>query len=147
MSDASVELEPARADSVPEIEALLTANDLPAADVAANPECFYLAVDDGDVVGCGGLEVHGSAGLLRSMVVRQSVRGEGYGGAIASELAREARDAGLDELYLLTTTAAGFFAHRGYERVDRERAPDAIRATTQFTELCPASATCMRTSL
>ena len=147
MSDASVVLEPAGAESVSEVEALLSANDLPAGDVEAKPECFYVAFDDGDAVGIGGVEVHGSAGLLRSVVVRESERGHGYGTAICDGFEREARADGVEELYLLTTTAAAFFEDRGYERVERERAPDAIRDTTEFSKLCPASATCMVRSL
>ncbi|WP_228434553.1 hypothetical protein [Natrarchaeobaculum aegyptiacum] len=52
----------------------------------------------------------------------------------------------VDALYLLTTTAVDFFAARGYDEIDRADAPDAIRNTTEFADLCPSSATCMRRS-
>lgn len=54
---------------------------------------------------------------------------------------------GVETLYLLTTTAAGFFADRGYERVDRSVVPAPVRGTTQFSTLCPESATVMRKGL
>jgi amino-acid N-acetyltransferase len=44
---------------------------------------------------------------------------------------------------LLTTTAAAFFEKRGYRRLARTSAPAAIRATTQFSALCPSTATLM----
>ena len=77
----------------------------------------------------------------------EDVRGQGYGAAVCDAIEREARADGVDETYFLTTTAAGFFAGRGYDAVPRESAPDAVRATEQFADLCPASATCMRKSL
>jgi amino-acid N-acetyltransferase len=46
-------------------------------------------------------------------------------------------------LYLLTTTAREFFAGRGYRAIDRADAPERIRGTTEFSDLCPASATAM----
>lgn len=171
MSEVNVVLEAVDSGQTAIVEAVLRANDLPADDVAANPEYFWLAfasadgTADGDVVGgadppaeaaargghdavgVGGVEVHGSVGLLRSMVVRESMRGNGYGGAICEGLEVEARAAGVECLYLLTTTAVGFFEERGYERVDREQAPGVIRETTEFVALCPSSAACLRKSL
>jgi amino-acid N-acetyltransferase len=146
MTDPTVELARATGDGLADVRALLAANDLPA-DVGEDTGAFYVAYDDGDAVGIGGLETDGSVTLLRSLVVRERVRGEGYGGAVCDALEREARENGIDEAYLLTTTAAGFFAARGYDEVPRESAPDAIRATEQFADACPDSATCMHKSL
>jgi amino-acid N-acetyltransferase len=50
-------------------------------------------------------------------------------------------------LYLLTTTAREFFADRGYAEVERTEPPEAIRATTEFADLCPSTAACMRKRL
>lgn len=147
MSDATVDLELATGDALADVEALLVANDLPADDVRDETAAFYVAYDDADAVGIGGLETYGSVALLRSLVVREGARGEGYGAAVCDALEREGRDADVDEVYLLTTTASGFFAAHGYDAVSREEAPDAIRATEQFADRCPASATCMRKSL
>jgi amino-acid N-acetyltransferase len=81
------------------------------------------------------------------VVVEESVRGAGYGTALCDELEAQAAADGIDALYLLTTTAAGFFEARGYEAIDRNEAPPLIRQTTEFEDLCPASATCMKKSL
>jgi len=146
MSDATVDLEPATGDALADVEALLAANDLPTEDVRDEAAAFYVAYDDEDAVGVGGLETYGSVGLLRSLVVNEVARGGGYGTAICAGLEREASAAGVEDLYLLTTTAAPFFADRGYEVVDRDDAPDALQETTEFADLCPSAATCMRTS-
>ncbi|MFC6952035.1 arsenic resistance N-acetyltransferase ArsN2 [Halorubellus litoreus] len=147
MSERAVELERATGEQLADVEALLVGNDLPAADVREGPGEFFVAFDDGEAVGIGGLEVAGDVALLRSVVVREAARGQGYGTAVCDALEREARNRGVDALYLLTTTAAGFFADRGYDRVDRDTAPAALRDTAEFADLCPASATCMRKHL
>ncbi|WP_256295962.1 arsenic resistance N-acetyltransferase ArsN2 [Haloarchaeobius salinus] len=129
------------------IESLLAANDLPHQDVRDGVGEFFIAETDDECVGIGGLETDGSDGLLRSLVVAEQSRGEGYGTALCDALETSARENGVETLYLLTTTAAPFFRRRGYERVERENVPDRVRDTTEFADLCPASATCMRKGL
>jgi amino-acid N-acetyltransferase len=129
------------------VERLLDSNDLPTSDVREKPDSFYVALDGDDYVGIGGLEIYGEDGLLRSVVVEERVRGEGLGTALCDALEREAREQGVDTLYLLTTTAADFFASRGYAEIDRSDPPAAIRDTPEFDDLCPDTATCMKTSL
>lgn len=122
---------------------LLASNHLPADDVRSGPGEFYVATVDGTRVGCGGLEVYESDGLLRSVVVAEAHRGAGYGAAITDALESRARASGVETLYLLTTTAADFFAARGYEPMERSAVPDAIEDTTEFAEYCPSSAACL----
>ena len=147
MTDPSVALRPVEGDDLDRVEALLVAGGLPTDDVRTKPECFFLARDGEAVVGAGGLEVYGSDGLLRSVVVAEPYRGRGYGGALCDALEARAREHGVGTLYLLTTTAAGFFRGRGYEATDREAVPPAVRRTTEFADLCPDSATCIRLDL
>jgi len=147
MVDTPLQVEPAGEDRLDDVERLLAASDLPAEDVRSGPGRFYVAAAGSDVAGVGGLELYDTAGLLRSVAVRESERGEGVGTAICEALEETARDEGVWTLYLLTTTAPGFFAARGYEEVERSEAPPALRETTQFEELCPATAVCMRTGL
>jgi amino-acid N-acetyltransferase len=44
---------------------------------------------------------------------------------------------------LLTQTAEVFFANRGYRRIGRADAPQAVQASAEFRSLCPASAVAM----
>lgn len=147
MASTTVRLQRADEDALGYVERVLDRNDLPSGDVRAKPDCFYVATSGGDPVGVGGIEVYGTDGLLRSVVVEESVRGTGYGSTLVDALETTAHDDGVSALYLLTTTAAGFFAARGYDEVDRVEAPDAIRQTTEFADLCPDTATCMLKSL
>ena len=147
MTDPSVALRLAEGGDLDRVESLLEANGLPYEDARTKPECFFLARDGEAVVGAGGLEAYGSDGLLRSVVVAEPYRGRGYGGALCDALEARARERGVGTLYLLTTTAAGFFRRRGYEAIDREAVPPTVRRTTEFADLCPDSATCMRLDL
>lgn len=140
-------IEPATPTDLDRVERLLAANDLPTADVREAGPRFVIARVDGETVGVGGLERHGDAGLLRSVAVGDSYRGQGYGAAVCADLEARARQAGVSTLYLLTTTAADYFRQRGYEPVVRSTVPERLRATRQFTDLCPDSATCMRKPL
>lgn len=131
------------ADELPEIRALLEANGLPVADVG--PDIMFLGVRDRvGLEGIVGLERHGDVGLLRSLAVRPDRRRSGLGSSLVAELERGAAGDGVETMYLLTTTAEHFFVHRGYARIERVAVPPAIRATTEFASLCPASSTVMR---
>jgi len=147
MATASLTLEPADEESLAYVETLLSESGLPSDDVRSTPEAFYVGYDGDERVGVGGIERRGTDGLLRSVVVEPAERGAGYGTALCDALEAEAASAGIEALYLLTTTASGFFADRGYVEISRSDAPAGIRRTTEFDELCPSTATCMRTEL
>jgi amino-acid N-acetyltransferase len=134
-------------DALPYVESRLSRAGLPTADLREPSVSLRVAVRDGDRVGVGGLEVRGEAALLRSVVVEPSARDEGIGTAICTTLESEAREAGSRTAYLLTTTAADFFAARGYERVARADVPPEIAETGEFAALCPDSAVAMRKPL
>jgi amino-acid N-acetyltransferase len=147
MTAPSLTVRQASEDDVARVESLLETNELPHRDVRAKPECFFVARSGTAVVGIGGIERYGANGLLRSVVVAESKRGHGYGAALCDALEDRARADEVATLYLLTTTAEEFFSQRGYEVVSREAVPSSIRGTTEFAELCPDSATCMRKHL
>lgn len=147
MSEETLTLQRADEASLTYVETLLKENGLPAQDVHAKPDCFYIGYDDDSRVGIGGIERYDSVGLLRSVVIEQSARGNGFGAALCEKLERQARTEGVETLYLLTTTASEFFADRGYVTTERTGAPGVIRQTTEFDEFCPTSATCMKKRL
>jgi N-acetylglutamate synthase-like GNAT family acetyltransferase len=91
-------------------------------------------------VGFGGLEIHGTDALMRSIVILPPLRGRGIGAAIVSLLESEAALHGCRAIWLLTATASSFFAQLGYAKCDRAVVPEKIRATGEFAALCPASA-------
>ncbi len=103
---------------------------------------------DGErVIGTVGLEVAGDAALLRSLAVSTSLRRKGCGRELVAAAEALASIIGVRTLYLLTTTAAPFFARLGYADARRDRAPAAIAALPQFRSICPSTAAFMAKSL
>jgi amino-acid N-acetyltransferase len=130
------------------LAAALARSGLPADDVEAPGRLFWrFELSDQIPVGFGGLELHGRDALLRSVVTLPQLRGRGIGRAIVEALEAEAATSGCRDLWLLTLSARPFFEELGYAECAREAAPEKIRATDEFSTLCPASATVMRKRL
>jgi amino-acid N-acetyltransferase len=123
---------------------LLAACSLPNADISP-PKLrhFFGCGAQRDPRGVVGVELYGDVALLRSLAVAEDVRGKGCGKRLVQEAQQYAARNGVKRLYLLTTTAELFFQSLGYAKVDRDRVPQAIRATAEFSTLCSASATVM----
>jgi len=141
-------LRPAEAGDWPRILSLLTAAGLPTEDL--RPEAvadFTVATDAGRVVGAVAVERYGPSGLLRSLVVDPGWRGRGLGRALADAAESAAAASCLGSLTLLTQTAAPFFRAIGYQPIARDAAPTAVRSSTEFTNLCPGSSSCLIKSL
>lgn len=130
-------------DELGALARLLADAGLPHEDLGEPGRRFYRLDDAGRTVGWAGLELAGADALLRSVVVPETGRGGGIGGDLVARVAEAAHALGIERLWLLTTTAAPFFAKIGFEEAARDAAPAAIRATREFRDICPASATCM----
>ncbi len=127
---------------------LLTEAGLPTDDLSVRLLANFFFVGDAAAPdGVVGLEFCGGQALIRSLAVRPAARGRGLGAALVRHAEQRARQRGIATLYLLTDTAETFFAARGYLRVARDRAPEPIRQSRQFSALCPASAILMAKSL
>jgi amino-acid N-acetyltransferase len=126
------------------VKALLASARLPTDDLTeAHCREFFYAGPAEAPTGLVGLEIFGDVALLRSLVVIPAERNTGAGSELVRHAEEHARRRGVRGLYLLTMTAEPFFAKRGYERVPRETAPSAIRATREFAGLCPSGSAFM----
>lgn len=138
----------AKPDDWSAVQALLLAAELPVDDLDPKKLDGFLIAEDEDVtVGLIGLDVLGTLGLLRSLVVAKDARSSGLGGKLVGALESAAETAGITELWLLTIDAERFFQRHNFEIVDRSAAPDEIRQTDEFSALCPGTAYLMRKSL
>jgi amino-acid N-acetyltransferase len=128
--------------------ALLSAAGLPTEDLTQQhcDDFFYIGPQTAPE-GLVGLELFGDSALLRSLAVAAGLREAGAGSRLLAHAEDHARTRGAKHLYLLTTTAERFFARRGYTRADRGLAPPAIRATREFSDICPASSAFMHKQL
>lgn len=124
-------------DTRPLLRQALERHDLPTDDLAGDEKRFF-AFTHTAPAGFAGAEIHGTDAMLRSVVALSA----GNGRAIEAML-EILRGHGIERVYLLTTSAAGFFEKLGFAPVDRSEVQAAITANQQFTGLCPASAACM----
>lgn len=140
-----MQIQPAAPRHLDVIRRLLVTSDLPTEDLTpSHLEHFFVAQGEDDVIGVVGMELYDNVGLLRSLAVGPAHRNGGVGTRLTDAIERHARQEGIRNLYLLTTTASGFFEHRGYQQIERDALPPAIRATDEATRLCPSSAIRMR---
>jgi len=79
---------------------------------------FWVADDDGAVVGCGALHVLWSdLGEVRTLAVHPDHQGRRIGRLVLDQLIATARDLGLARLFALTFHT-GFFTRAGFEEID-----------------------------
>jgi amino-acid N-acetyltransferase len=141
-------IRPARSEDLGPIQKLLRSCDLPHEDLTpAHLEHFLVAREEETLRGVVGLEPRGDAALLRSLAVVPDARGEGLGTRLVEAVEARARRRDARTVYLLTTTAADYFAAHGYERIERSALPAAIQETEEARCLCPESAITMRKAL
>jgi arsenite methyltransferase len=138
----------ARGEDLAQVQELLRAADLPLEGLQDQfGEGYAVAQERGKLLGAIGIERYGRYGLLRSAVVAASERGRGIGEALVLDRIDWSIRAGLDALYLLTTTASDYFPRFGFAVADRTAVPDEIQASPEFASICPSSSKVMRLPL
>jgi amino-acid N-acetyltransferase len=126
------------------LKALLRSCESPADDIsAAHLENFFVIKDGSQILGSIGLEKSGDFGLLRSLALMQSLRGQGLGIQLVEQIEGYARSQQIAMLYVLTTTADQKFAHLKYKKIPRQSAPSPLQETAEIRIICPASAVYM----
>jgi amino-acid N-acetyltransferase len=141
-----VELAPAAPEHLASVRALLAETALPLDGVEEQFPGAYVVARQGIVVGVAGLERYGDFGLLRSVAVAERFRNTGLGRLLVDDRLSAARGIGIQQIFLLTTTAAAFFEKLGFVPTSRAEVPSAIASSIEFARVCPASATCWRRS-
>lgn len=143
------QLTPAVAADLDAVRAILRAAGLPTDGVADQfgPGWAVARNETGVLLGAAGVERYGNSGLLRSVAVLPAWRGSGVGSALARDRIAWARAQGLDALYLLTDTAAEYWPRFGFHTIVRHEAPAAVRASIEWTHVCPQSAVAMTCAL
>lgn len=131
------------ADAFADATAALRQASLPTEDIDAQRMTFFGLADDQGALGWAALEQYGPDALLRSVLTVPDRRNGGVGTMLVKRVSAAAADQGVERLWLLTETAAPFFARLGFAETQRANAPASMQETTEFRSVCPASATCM----
>ena len=137
-------IEPAGAEDGPAILELLSAAGLPLDGLLDHLDTAVVARADDRVVGCAALEMYTGGALLRSVVIDNRVRTRGIGTQLVTAALELARVRGAPAVYLLTTTAEGFFPRFGFERIARSEVPVSVQMSVEFQSACPSTAVVMR---
>ena len=143
-----MQITPASIHNETAIKQLLQSCELPFEDInPAHMEHFFIVQNGAQINAIIGLEVCGEFGLLRSLAVTLSLRGNGLGYRLVEHIEAYARSQQISALYLLTTSADQFFGKLDYQVISRSSAPALLQATAEFQSICPDSAICMRKQL
>lgn len=129
---------------IADIIKLLQKNNLPSDDISFATQHFWIVKDGEKLIGVIGLEVFNEYGLLRSMATDSEYRNKGIATMLVNGLFAYAQKEGLKEIYLLTETAETYFSNKGFRNVNREDVPNAVKASKEFSHLCPSTAIVMK---
>lgn len=134
-------------DDMLSIVQLLQQYSLPTTDLQVGKRIFIVAKYAEQLVACVSVEKYGDAGLLRSLAVHTEWKEIGLGKIMVQRGEDWSAENGVKTLYLLTTTASGFFQNMAWEVFDRDKAPVTIAATTEFSTTCPSTAQCLKKTI
>ena len=130
-------------NSFSEAVAFLKQNNLPTEDISELTKLFCI-IDNDKVIATTGVEFYKNICLLRSFAVDKEYRSKSIGKQLVNFIEDFARQNGMQEMVLLTTTASDYFAKRNYQTIDRENIPEEIRNSSEFKSTCPSSAIVMK---
>jgi amino-acid N-acetyltransferase len=128
----AIELRKARADEIEAVRAVIVADQMPVIELERWIEEFWVLEDDGELVGCAGVEGYGEAAILRSVAITPSLRGTGQGVRLVQHCLDCAREGGAKRCYLFTMTAENFFPKFGLERCTLDDFEPAVRGAWQY---------------
>ncbi|MBK8807850.1 MAG: GNAT family N-acetyltransferase [Bacteroidales bacterium] len=111
------------------IKTLLLDNDLPIDDLDDEGIQLFVVKIDYIIVGVIGLENYNTIGLLRSLAVKEQYKNQRIGEKLINYLVQISNRLGIQELYLLTTTADKYFEKFDFRRMIREYVPESIKNT------------------
>lgn len=134
---------PASGGEIAALKRLLVSSLLPSRDVGGAHQRFIVASENGRIIGCAGLQVAGQDGLVRSMAVHWTRRNSGLGSRLHERLLFEAVLAGVRTLYVVTTSAEGFFASHGFRKVAASAVPPDLQVSEEFAAFVPGGSTVM----
>jgi amino-acid N-acetyltransferase len=127
-----------------QIKQLLISVDLPTDDIDDHTSSHFFSVEHhSEAIALIGIEYYGKEALIRSLMVKPEYRNQGLADQLIQLISQKAAQQGVHHLYLLTTTADQYFTRKGFITISRDDTPPSIKATREFSHICPASATLM----
>jgi glycerol-1-phosphatase len=135
--------EPAGPDDADGIRHLLSSAGLSGEGVEHRLDRTLVCRDGQELAATACLEPVGRYGILRSVAVREDLRGSGLGMLASAAAVRDGRALGITDFALFTETAPAFFELLGFGKTERADLPEPVRNSRHATEECARSATAM----
>ena len=129
------------------IKKLLDDNNLPTTDIYQDNIQLFIGLIDDKIMSVIGLEKYKNVGLLRSLAVTDLFKNQQVGSRLIRHIVDLCASEHIDKIYLLTTTADKYFVKFGFTKIERIEAPDILKQTREFKDICPVSAVLMYKSL
>lgn len=132
-----------------EILELLEINKLPTVGIQKHIQHFLVWENTSrtstasHIGGCVGLELYGKNALLRSLSIHPQYQKHGIGSQLLNSIIQHAKMMESKVLFLLTTTAEGFFEKYHFHSISRDNVPLGIKESIEFKSACPSTASCM----
>lgn len=138
-------IRPAGPDDLPGALEMLGAAQRACVGVRENWENYVVLADRGssEIHGLSGVELHGTAGVIRSVVVAPSARNHGYGRRLIEEVASSASLKGVRDLFLITCQAGQFYRQLSFQSLSRSQCPSEILRSPSFAFATTADPTVM----
>ena len=132
----------------PKIRALLEEAHLPTESLGTKTTEFFVAEEEGVIIGVAGFEYYADDALLRSVAIRSDQRNKGICSELIDWMLSRARERRVKRIVLLTDTARKFFEKKGFQVIERSLiARSDLMKSSEFTGICPASSTSMMFNL
>lgn len=129
----------------PAVIKILENLDLPVGGVKDQFENFIILLkDESELIGCAGLEIYKSSGLVRSVAIVPAYQKKKLGSLLVQAVEAQAKTNNLKNLFLLTETAEKFFLKYGYTTISRSQVPTEIQGSFEYTVACKESAIVMK---
>lgn len=138
-------IESAKKEDYAALVVLLQETELPPDGIEPHIENFLVvrhpeAVDGPEfLIGSVGLEIYGNSALLRSLSVHPDFQGNRLGTRLVDNIIEVAKAKGITQLFLLTDTAEEYFKKRNFTVVSRDKVPEDMKQSIEFTTLCTSA--------
>lgn len=132
-----------KSSDIAQIKELLRVTHLPTVGAKKAADCFLIA-DNGQVIGILGVLYEGEKALLRSFAVSPLYRCKGIGGLLLTAMLQELKTQNIQEVYLLTETAADYFKRIGFGEIARKAMPENLLKESGLDQACPCSSKCLK---
>lgn len=148
VTDDSVSIRLAKLYDLAQVKEFLLQANLPVEKIEEKFDNFILLFDlQSKLIGCAGLEIYNSFGLIRSVAIAKSFQNKKLGSLLVNNIEELARKKEILVIYLLTETAERFFTKHGYNIVSRNEVPEEIQNSFEYASSCKVSALVMKKNL